>query len=336
MQTTGRISNEISGRLTSFFLLYFLQGMPYGIQTRFLPLQLRKVGMSLTNLGYFRMVLAPWVLKGLWAPIIDRTGDLKMFVCGSHIVLVALSLIASQFPPEYITVLGIVLFLIHLSVAVQDIALDGLLIDLLTPAQLVAGNMVQVIGYKLGSIVSGGFFGFFTEIAGWDILFLSLAGMYALGYMISVISIPSAVQNDIIFPDEDGSETQIPVNSNVSSMLGFDDTNSVPMELSLRQRRQRPQQSIYQLVDIEGTMWLLPFVFLYKCGDQGVSSLFPMFMIDAGLDMAEVAFWGGCVGQVFSLAGSVVGGVLRKKVLKSKVHRTALLLFFFFSEMIYY
>ncbi|BFY97158.1 hypothetical protein BsWGS_00198 [Bradybaena similaris] len=508
MQNVTRTASQIYAiRLRSFLLLYFLQGLPYGIQTRFLPFQLRKVGMSLTNLGYFRMTLAPWVLKGLWAPIIDRAGDLRLFVSGSHIVLVILAFIAAHFPPENITVLSVVLFLIHLAVAVQDIALDGLLIELLTPSQLVAGNMVQVAGYKLGSIVSGGFFGFFAEIAGWDTLFYILALMYGAGYVISEFGIPednedadirsfildrrvstnnvdedsrndisghhaptdnvkkdlrggisghrvptdnvdedsrsdmsgphvptdnvdedsrsgisgprvptdnvdedsrsgisgprvptdnvdedsrsdksgSHVPTDNVdeessgvisgprvptdkdedsrsgishrrvpkdyvdesskggkshrrVPTDNVSESSnggishrrvrtdnededdwsgFPINNTVSSIAGFDDTNSAPIQFTLGQRRRQLRQSIYELVDIEGTMWLLPFVFLYKFGDQGVSTLFPMFMIDAGIDVAEVTFWTGFVGQLFSLVGCMLGGMLRKTMIES-------------------
>ena len=43
--------------------LYFLQGMPYGIQVKFLPILLRANGVSLTNISLFKLLFLPWVFK---------------------------------------------------------------------------------------------------------------------------------------------------------------------------------------------------------------------------------------------------------------------------------
>lgn len=51
------------GTLGYLVLLYFLQGLPYGIQIKFLPILLRNNGVSLTNIALFKLLFLPWTLK---------------------------------------------------------------------------------------------------------------------------------------------------------------------------------------------------------------------------------------------------------------------------------
>ncbi len=39
-------------KLTCLFLLYFVQALPYGFQSRYLPILMRQQGVSLTSLGF--------------------------------------------------------------------------------------------------------------------------------------------------------------------------------------------------------------------------------------------------------------------------------------------
>ena len=53
--------------------LYFSQGLPYGFFTQALPVLLRTQGLSLPAIGAANMLALPWMLKFLWAPLVDRT-----------------------------------------------------------------------------------------------------------------------------------------------------------------------------------------------------------------------------------------------------------------------
>ena len=52
--------------------LYFAQGLPSGFITQALPAILREYGVSLEMIGLSGILLAPWALKFLWAPLVDR------------------------------------------------------------------------------------------------------------------------------------------------------------------------------------------------------------------------------------------------------------------------
>lgn len=47
-------------------------------------------------------------------------------------------------------------FLSNLAASVQDVAVDGWAVDILTEDNMAAGNVAQVVGFKLGMLVSGG------------------------------------------------------------------------------------------------------------------------------------------------------------------------------------
>ena len=64
--------------MSSYLLLalqYVLQGTLYGLQVRYLPIILRKTGSSLFLVGSLNLLTFPWLVKSLWAPIIDAYGD---------------------------------------------------------------------------------------------------------------------------------------------------------------------------------------------------------------------------------------------------------------------
>ena len=52
--------------------LYLAQGLPVGFLTQALPAILRKNNVSLAAIGGFGLLMAPWALKFLWAPVVDR------------------------------------------------------------------------------------------------------------------------------------------------------------------------------------------------------------------------------------------------------------------------
>src|SRR5215208_5583105 len=56
-------------------VLYFAQGLPFGVQAIALPVYLRAAGVSLTSIGLSGLLSAPWLLKPMWAPLVDRYGS---------------------------------------------------------------------------------------------------------------------------------------------------------------------------------------------------------------------------------------------------------------------
>src|SRR3954467_9215421 len=125
------------GRFTLLGALYFAQGLPYGFFSLLLPVLMRSAGVSLSKIGLLALLVLPWALKFLWAPYLDRrwipslgrrrTWILAMQVAAT-VVLAAISLIPGT---ERIEFLLVAVFILNLIAATQDIATDGLAVELL-------------------------------------------------------------------------------------------------------------------------------------------------------------------------------------------------------------
>jgi MFS transporter, PAT family, beta-lactamase induction signal transducer AmpG len=166
--------------------LYFSQGLPFGFFTQALPLLLRQQGVSLGAIGLTSLLALPWALKFTWAPLVDRLfsarfGRRKSWIVplqlGAVVVLGALSL--SPAPTALVPLMGAVV-LLNLLAATQDIATDGLAVDVLRTRERGFANGIQVAGYRVGMVIGGGVLLLLYERLGSRTTFLAMAGLTAL------------------------------------------------------------------------------------------------------------------------------------------------------------
>src|SRR5262249_35098151 len=112
--------------------LYFAQGLPFGFQVTALPAYLRESGVSLAGLGFAGLLSLPWMGKALWAPLVDRARRRKSWIVPMQALLMVACGLAALVPPS--SGLGLLLalvFFMNLFAATQDIAVDGLAVDML-------------------------------------------------------------------------------------------------------------------------------------------------------------------------------------------------------------
>lgn len=179
---------KISTNIALLMFLYFIQGLPYGFQARFLPVFLRSQGFSLTDLGYFKLLLAPWLCKALWAPLVDKYGSKRKWLLWSIFGLILTCAFSCFITTSNIPLLCFVLLSLNLCAATQDIAVDGIAVTLLADDELGQGNTVQVVGYKVGSIFGGGVLVWFIDVIGWIGLFMVLTLLYVESWMFVYVS----------------------------------------------------------------------------------------------------------------------------------------------------
>lgn len=85
--------------------LYFAQGLPYGFFVQAVPVFLRKENLSLSVIGASYLLLLPWALKFLWAPLSDsqthsKFGRRKFWILTNQIISVLLLALLSFMPLE--------------------------------------------------------------------------------------------------------------------------------------------------------------------------------------------------------------------------------------------
>ncbi|MFT0694279.1 MFS transporter [Acinetobacter bereziniae] len=172
------------------FSLYWAQGLPVGFMTHALPVILRAQGVSLAHIGGFGLLMAPWAIKILWAPLVDRyghhqAGHYRSWIIPTQILTIVILVILSFLPiqslnePRFLFLFFIALLCMNSIGATQDIATDGLAVRILKEEQQHFGNMFQVIGSRLGFIVGGGAILWAMDWLSWQMTFLILAAIVA-------------------------------------------------------------------------------------------------------------------------------------------------------------
>lgn len=156
------MKNLLNKKIGLLFLLYLSQGLPFGFQVTALPVYLRSRNISLTIIGFASALALPWMLKALWAPLVDRfgierIGRRKTWIIPLQLLLLGTVLFTATLSPGK-NLAGILtaVFFMNLFAASQDIAVDGRAVDILRTNELGPGNAAQVCGYKTGMLISGG------------------------------------------------------------------------------------------------------------------------------------------------------------------------------------
>lgn len=177
----------------ALFGIYSVQSLVTGMATQALPAILRNVGASLQTSSLAFLILAPWVLKGLWAPWIERwrlppgraeRRSRPLILAGQALVAVLLIMLATLgsdmdgvAPVQVRHVAAIVALLAMgaLATATVDIAVDGYAIEQLAAHQRGWGNVAQVGGSYVGLALGGSVFVLLYERAGWPMATAAMA-----------------------------------------------------------------------------------------------------------------------------------------------------------------
>ena len=154
-------------RLGGLFLLYAAQGVPEGLLYIAVPAWLAVNGASAEAIGgYIAIILLPWGFKLINGVLMDRVAYLPMgrrrpWLIGAQLALVlTLLLFGAQGPQAqdlaFITAVG---FLVNLAGAFQDVAIDGMAIDVVPQEERARANGVmwggKILGTAAASVVTG-------------------------------------------------------------------------------------------------------------------------------------------------------------------------------------
>ena len=142
--------------------LYFSQGIPLGVAMEALPTLLRRDGADLHALAWLPLVGLPWVLKFLWAPVVDNRwtralGRRRSWILPMQAVVLACLLALSWLGIDAAAAAWVValMALASLASATQDIATDGLTAERFQGQDLARANAVQVGGTMVGFFFGG-------------------------------------------------------------------------------------------------------------------------------------------------------------------------------------
>src|SRR5512137_2131799 len=84
---------DLRRKLTWVAVLYFAEGLPFGIAYDVWPVYFRVHGVSLAKIGLMSLFSLPWTWKMLWAPLVDRFGARQQWISACLLVLAGITLL---------------------------------------------------------------------------------------------------------------------------------------------------------------------------------------------------------------------------------------------------
>ncbi|MEM9629863.1 MAG: MFS transporter [Pseudomonadota bacterium] len=169
--------------------LYISQFLPVAFFFMGLPAILRAEGMELSQIGALYSLGIVWVLKFLWAPLVDRTGfgrwgHYRIWVLATQSGMVAMLVLISRLggADDFSSLLVLSLVMTAFA-ATQDIATDAIACRLLPERLRGPGNAIQIAGGLFGLVLGGGGMLLLFPYLGWQGSVLGLAGLVVIAMM---------------------------------------------------------------------------------------------------------------------------------------------------------
>jgi MFS family permease len=264
------------------FSLYFAQAVPMSFFSTVVPVIMRQENYSLESIGLLQLIKLPWVLKFLWAPLVDNTAkslrQYKHWIYGSEIFYAAVIFSIGLFSLQTNVSLIVILMLIAVfASATQDIATDAFAILILKRKERGYGNSMQSAGGFAGNLVGSGVLLIVYYYLGWVYLMMGLA----VFVLLALVPLRLYKSKPAFEPVKDKKVT-------IADIVGF-----------------------VKLPGMSG--WLL-VLFLYFSGLMGIMTMLKPFMVDLGYSAKSIGFMAGIAGTSAALVASLVGGFVVKRI----------------------
>jgi PAT family beta-lactamase induction signal transducer AmpG len=182
-------------RLLSFCFLYFGQGLPLGLSTVAIPAWMAANGAADVDVGLIAgTAYLPWSFKPIPAFLMDRYAYLPMgrrraWLIGALAMMAVAFALAAVFAPgvDDIWLLWWITFLLGAAAATQDVAVDGLAVDILPDREQGPASSFMFGGQTLGRAGSGAAAGTLLYFYGSQVTFLAFLPVIALVALYAIV-----------------------------------------------------------------------------------------------------------------------------------------------------
>jgi MFS transporter, PAT family, beta-lactamase induction signal transducer AmpG len=195
-------------RLAVVLLLGFASGLPLALTGQAMQAWLSTAGMDVATIGFLSLVGLPYTFKFLWAPLMDRfdlpwLGRRRGWLVLTQIGLgVTLLLLAATSPTGATRAFALLAVAVAFMSASQDVVIDAYRTDLLPARERGLGSSLNVMGYRLAMILSGGIALIWTDPAqggGWDwpVVYRFMAMLMFGAAVLSALVLPKVPMPDV-------------------------------------------------------------------------------------------------------------------------------------------
>jgi MFS transporter, PAT family, beta-lactamase induction signal transducer AmpG len=183
-------------------VLGFASGLPLALTGQALQAWLSVEGVDIATIGFLSLVGLPYTFKFLWAPLMDRfelwpaLGRRRGWLVLTQLALaLALWALSTTSPTGALQAFALLAVAVAFISASQDVVIDAYRTDLLAPAERGLGASLNVLGYRLAMILSGGVALIWTDATqgsgwSWPQVYQLMAGLMAGAALLSALVLP--------------------------------------------------------------------------------------------------------------------------------------------------
>ena len=274
----------------TMLVLGFGSGLPFLlIASMTLSTRLRDVGLDLGSIGLISLASFFYLLKFLWAPLIDRyafpltafLGRRRSWLLFAQL-LVAASLFALALARPDLGVGPLVAWVLvgSFAGATQDSVVDAYRIEIAPASAQAALAATYTLGYRFGLILGGAGALYLAEFQGWRWAYTAMAALMLLPVAATLLS-----------REPDQPETT--VERRIDFLGAF----------------WQPFSSYFRNNGVALGLVLLLFVGLFKFPDQVIGVMAGPFYLDSGYSKADIATVSKLYGIWTGIAGAFLGGM---------------------------
>ena len=274
----------------TLLLLGFGSGLPFLlIASMTLSTRLRDMGLDLGSIGLISLASFFYLLKFLWAPLIDRyafpltafLGRRRSWLLFAQL-LVAVSLFALALMRPELGVAGLVTWVLigSFAGATQDSVVDAYRIEIAPANAQAALAATYTLGYRFGLILGGAGALYLAEFKGWQWAYIAMAALMLLPILTTLFCRePAAPESTVV--------------RRIDFLGAF----------------WQPFSSFFRNNGLAMGIVLLLFVGLFKFPDQVIGVMSGPFYLDSGYTKADIATVSKLYGIWTGIAGAFLGGI---------------------------
>lgn len=295
--------------------LYFAEGLPYTVVNLMSIIFLKDLGASNELIGLTSFFYLPWVLKGLWGPLVDWYSTKRYWILLTEainsflLMLLAISILLSSGFTNTIVLLAIIAFF----AATHDTAVDGFYLGVLNKTQQVLYIGLQSTAYKVAWLVGEGGLVF---LAGYLTDYLVAGATQPITICQSCFSIFHSLN---LHPQRFGWFSAFFSAALIYGCLCLFHLWYLPHPYALKSN-QNLQSNFLQAFRTYFAQrrigWIVAYTLTFRLGDALMLKITPPFLMDrvtqGGLEIpiTQVGLLYGTVGIAFLLIGGILGGYL--------------------------
>ncbi|MBI3186040.1 MAG: MFS transporter [Myxococcales bacterium] len=259
--------------------------MPLGLVWTAVPAWMAIAGVDIKTIGLLTLAQAPYALKFLWSPLLDRfrtpwLGRKRGWILLAQLLLAALhgALAAVAVNPRIGAVAGLTL-LIAFASATQDIAIDGYTVEVLREGEQGLAVGARTAMYRLGMWVAGNIAISVGPLYGWAVTIGAQAAIFVALLPVTAFA-----------PEPEGH---------------FQPPSSI---------RAAVWDPFVGFFSQARALEIAAFLLLYKLADNLAAALVRPFLVQVGFDPFDVGVASGTVGLIATVAGTFAGGFLTERI----------------------